>query len=82
MKELKIGVKLGSQARFEIILNNDGDDSVVIDMLALCFPVLLRCSSLQGQLSGLDIDLLEANSTESIFHLTHILTDVLYHDVI
>eukprot|EP00593_Proboscia_inermis_P012602 CAMPEP_0171321834 /NCGR_PEP_ID=MMETSP0816-20121228/114593_1 /TAXON_ID=420281 /ORGANISM="Proboscia inermis, Strain CCAP1064/1" /LENGTH=265 /DNA_ID=CAMNT_0011820185 /DNA_START=3 /DNA_END=800 /DNA_ORIENTATION=+ len=71
VKELKIGAELGLQAQFEIILNSGGDDNGIIDTSALCFPVLLRCSSLQGQLSGLDIDLLEADGDESIFHLTH-----------
>mmetsp|Transcript_39701 Transcript_39701/g.46404 ORF Transcript_39701/g.46404 Transcript_39701/m.46404 type:complete len:111 (-) Transcript_39701:66-398(-) len=66
VKELKIGAELGLQAQFEIILNN-GDDNGIIDTSALCFPVLLRCSSLQGQMSRLYIDLLEADGDESIF---------------
>jgi len=66
-KELKIGAKLGLQARFEMILKNDGDDNVVIDKSAICFTALLRCSSLQGQMSRLYIDLLEADGDESIF---------------
>ena len=61
VKEFKIFVELGLQAQFEINLNDDIDDNKVVDKSYLCFPVLLRCSSLPGQLSGLYIDLLESN---------------------